>query len=141
MMNKKAASRGRTRKMESFADWMVRMDTQVEAMAARVCTKPPAERLLNQHQRRIVEMLIEHMRSLPRLAVGENPYKKKEYDHVNVILTKLFEAKYPEWKQRTADGLKSVDAIPNGESAVFHRLLRNCAGRAPEKVAEYEDDD
>jgi len=115
------------------------MDTQVEAEAARVCAKLPAERLLNQHQRRIVEMLVEHMRSLPQLAAGEKAFGKKEYQRINSILTHLFCAKYPTWDKLTPDGRYDVDEIPNGEGKVFCRLLNNCGGRAPEETVQTAD--
>lgn len=100
------------------------MDTQVETMAEKVCKQPPAAKLLNPEQRRIVEMLIEHMRNLPPLQRGENCYNKPEYRVVNSLLTDLFGKKYPEWTKKTSNGLKDVDAIPNGEGAVFALLLR-----------------
>jgi hypothetical protein len=88
-------------------------------------------------------MLIEHMRSLPRLQPGENAYEKKEYFHVNTILTRLFRAKYPEWTQTTKSGSWDVNTIPNGEAWLFSKLLRGCAGApVPEEVeAEDENDD
>lgn len=133
--------RGRPRRVESFSDWMCRIDSQVEAAYRKVCERPPAEHLLSPAQRRIVEMLVEHLRSLPQIGPTENAYKKPEYEHVNVILTRLFQAKYPSWTARTSDGLHVAEEIPNGEASTLYWLLRNCAGRAPEELADDEDDD
>ncbi|HWQ55917.1 MAG TPA: hypothetical protein VN442_19670 [Bryobacteraceae bacterium] len=119
------------------------MDSQVEAAYQKVAKRLPAERLLSPAQHRIVEMLTEHLRSLPEIAPTENTYNKPEYKHVNGILTRLFQAKYPQWTAKTKDGSYDVEAIPNGESNTFYWLLRNCAGRAPEEAADTDgrDDD
>ena len=131
---KPTSRRGRPRRAESFAEWMARVDTQVETAYRKVCAAPPAARLLNAHQRRIVEMLVEHMRSLPQLQPGEDPYKLPAYSRIRAVLTNLFRAKHPDWKPDNM-GFYWVDGIPAGDCAVFERLFRNCAGRAPE---EYE---
>ena len=127
------ARRGRRRAPEAFADWMARIDSQVESEYRRVCKAPPMARLLSANQRRIVEMLAEHLRSLPALKDGEDFYKKPEYNIINRLLVEVFLAKYPQWTQTTETGSRYVGALPNGEGKVFERLLRNCAGRAPEE--------
>ncbi|HWQ96468.1 MAG TPA: hypothetical protein VN538_00045 [Clostridia bacterium] len=137
----KGQRRGRPRRVESFSEWMAKLDSQVEATYQKVAKRLPVERLLSPAQRRIVEMLVEHLRSLPEIAPTENTYNKPEYKHVNSILTRLFQAKYPQWTAKTKDGSYDVGAIPNGESSTFYWLLRNCAGRAPEEAADTACDD
>lgn len=132
--------RGRPRKVESFADWMARVDAEVDTMARKVAKDPPSYAWLSAAQRRIVQMLIEHMRALPELGDAENVYDKKEYSFVNRILTNLFRAKYPEWTQLSKDGAHDVGCIPNGEGEVFKWILRNCAGRAPAEIVPAEDE-
>ena len=83
MENPQTAGRRGRRKTESY----------VEAMAQKICTRLPAEKALTGSQRRILEMLAEHLRSLPVLAQGENAYGKRQYYHVNCILVQLFQAK------------------------------------------------
>lgn len=123
--------RGRPRKVESYADWMARVDAQVDSMAREVAKQPPTYAWLHPAQRRIVQMLIEHLRSLPELKAGESAYGKEDYSPVNQILTVLFKCKYPEWQLRTKTGNLDVFGIPNGEGKDFGWMLRNCAGEAP----------
>ena len=133
-----SASRGRPRQAESYTDWMARMDTEVDVMARKLCAVPAARQLTGP-QRRILEMLAEHMRALPLLQPGESPYDIPAYLHVRCILTRLFRAKYPDWKVGK-DGEWWIDSIPAGECAVYDDLFRNCAGRAPAPAAFSDDD-
>jgi hypothetical protein len=141
MLTTTTRRRGRQRRTESFSEWMARIDTQVEAAYRQVSSRLPVERLLSPAQRRIVEMLAEHLRSLPELGPGEDAYGKPEYHNVNVILTELFRAKYPHWTAKTSNGTHDVGALPKDGYPTFERLLRNCAGRAPEEIEETYDDD
>jgi hypothetical protein len=127
--------RGRPRKVESFADWMARVDCEVDAMARAVAKEPPSYAYLHPAQRRIVQMLIEHMRSLPELKSGEDALNKPEYEYINRITTHLFKWKYPSWTQTTKGGSLALEAIPNGEGKTVDWMLRNCAGRAPVETA------
>ena len=114
---------------------------EVEETARKMERKPPTYAWLHPAQRRIVQMLIEHLRSLPELHAGENAFDKRECDHVNTILMHLFLAKYPNWTQRTKDGFRDGSAIPNGEGEQLSWMLRNCAGRAPAETSRFEDED
>lgn len=136
------ARRGRPRKVESYADWMSRVDAEVDAAARSMERKPPTYAYLHPAQKRIVQMLIEHMRSLPELRKAENCWEKKEYLTVNRIVRLLFAEKYPEWedKPRLKDGW-DVSQIPNQEGKVYEWMMRNCAGRSPAKVAARDTDD
>ena len=96
--------RGRPRKVEPYADWMARIDASVDTMARKMERKPPTYAYLHPAQRRIVRMLIEHLRSLPELAQGGNCYDKPEYLTVNRILKEMFLAKYPAWAQAPKGG-------------------------------------
>jgi hypothetical protein len=127
---------------ESFADWKVRIDAGVDSAARSVEKLPP----LLPAQGRIVQMLVDHLNSLPLLAAGENAFWKKSYSYVNQILTTLFLEKYPEWEDRrlTSRGTYDVEMIPaDGELLVW--LMRNCAGGAPREMfrgrADEDDDD
>jgi hypothetical protein len=89
-------------------------------------------------------MLIEHMRTLPEISAEESAYDKKEYFHINQILTRLFRAKYPGWTKmisRNGESAHDADALPNGESRAFYFMLRNCAGRAPAEIAADDDEE
>jgi hypothetical protein len=129
------------RRVESFADWMARVDAEVEETARKIERRPPTYAWLHPAQRRIVQMLIEHLRSLPELHPDEDPHHRQEYCHTNQILTSLFLAKYPNWTQRTKSGLRDGEAIPNGEGEQFSWMLRNCAGRAPAETPRFENED
>ena len=61
--------RGRPRRKESFADWMDRLDMQVDREAERLTAERTILRPLSPGQRRIVQMLIEHLRRLPTLGL------------------------------------------------------------------------
>lgn len=137
------ARRGRPRKVESYTDWMSRIDASVDTMAHKMERQPPSYAYLHPAQRRIVQMLIEHMRSLPEITGGEQSYMKPEYVTVNGILALLFKAKYPFWTERTTNGHLNLTGLPNGEYATFTWLLHNCAGWAPLEAAtrDTEDDD
>lgn len=122
------ARRGRPRKIESFADWMDRIDKEVDEAARKIERKPPTYSSLNSAQRKIVQVLIDHLRGLPELEPGESPFTK--YDTVNRILTELFRAKFPEWKDTPRiNGHLDVDRLPEGESQFYMWMLRNCACR------------
>jgi hypothetical protein len=76
-----------------------RIDAEVDAMARKVQEDPPAYAWLHPAQRRTVQVLIEHMRSLPDPSPGESGFDKPEYSIVvNALLTRLFRVKYPDWK-------------------------------------------
>ena len=139
------ARRGRPCKVESYADWMSRVDAEVDHMARSMERKPPTYAYLHPAQKRIVQMLIEYMRSLPELTAGENIWHKKEYRPVNTILKELFLAKYPEWARapKTTNGSWDSNALRASESKVLEWMLRNCAGRSPAEVAAQDitDDD
>jgi len=130
----------RPRKIESYADWMARIDAHVDTMARRVEREPPSYAWLHPAQRRIVQMLIERMRMLPEIRNGEDVFAKPEYFHVKRIITHLFRAKYPDWNPQK-DGIRYVSEIPNGEGDQYCWMLRNCAGRAPAEKREIERDD
>ena len=137
------ARRGRPRKVESYADWMAHIDAQVDAAARDIERKPPTYAYLHPAQKRIVQMLIEHMRSLPEITPNESECDKPEYRIVGKLLSNLYETKYPQWA-KAADGVRYVMDIPNGEGRPYLWMLRNCAGRAPieiETVAACPDDD
>ena len=55
---------------ESYADWMARIDCEVDALARQMERKPPTYDTLHPAQRKIVGMLIAHLRSLPKLKPG-----------------------------------------------------------------------
>jgi hypothetical protein len=132
--------RGRQRRTESFSEWMARMDTQVEATYRQVASRLPIERLLIPEQRRIVEMLVEYMRSLPLVQPGEDPWEVPTYDPMRTILRTLFRAKHPDWKP-DRNGTYLLDSLPAGQGAEYIRLLRNCAGRSPIEVTDDDRDD
>jgi hypothetical protein len=137
--------RGRPKKVESYADWMARVDASVDAMARTMERKPPTFAYLHPAQRRIVQMLIEHLRALPEIREGESAYEKREYGTVNRVLKELFLAKYPAWAQapRCASGSFDVGTLPGNEGTNFGWMLRNCAGRAPielTRASEHDDD-
>ncbi len=121
--------RGRPRKIESVADWMARIDKTVDEAARKIESKPPTYASLNPAQKRIVELLIEHLRGLPELHQGENFYEK--YEAMNIILTELFKAKFPAWLSapRTRTGRMNPDHLPAGEGKSLEWMLRNCACR------------
>lgn len=122
--------RGRPpRKIESIADWMARIDKEVDEAARKIERKPPTYASLNPAQKRIVELIIEHLRGLPELARGEDCYEK--YETMNVILTELFKAKFPAWLSapRAKSGRMDANALPAGECKNLRWLLRNCASR------------
>src|SRR5262249_53958181 len=75
--------RGRPRKKESYADWVARIDAEVETTARQMERQPPTYAWLHPAQRRIVQMLIEHLRSLPALQQGEGYFEKPEYGWIN----------------------------------------------------------
>lgn len=131
----------RKRRPESFADWMARVDAEVDQAARAIAKKPPTFACLHPAQRRIVQMLIEHLRSLPALQSGESALMKKEYGTINIVLTALYVHKYPAWKCRLHSGHRFVDDLPDGECAVFQKMIRNCAGRAPAELASCDDND
>src|ERR1035441_5143288 len=91
------ARRGRPRKVESYADWMAHIDAQVDAAARDIERKPPTYAYLHPAQKRIVQMLIEHMRSLPTITAGEDECAKPDYQIVKKLLSNLYEKKYPNW--------------------------------------------
>lgn len=64
--------------MESYAGWMARIDAQVDDMARKMERQPPTYTWLHSAQRRIVQMLIEHLRSLPELKSGESALDKPD---------------------------------------------------------------
>lgn len=125
-------------KTDSFADWMARMDTQVEAAARKICNRVPMERVLNGAQRRILEMLAEYLRSLPALNCNESPFDKPGYARINIILEQLFSAKYPDWVARPSQAKRVIADLPNEAVTAYRFLLRNCAGRAPEQPEQPE---
>ena len=87
-------------------------------------------------------MLIEHMRGLPEIQLGESAYKKTEYTTMNHVLYELFKAKYPQWTQTIpGKGNPDVGGLPNGEDKNYTFMLRNCAGRALPELEEAEDED
>ena len=122
------------------------MDTECEIEVRKMSSRLPAERLLTTEQRRIVEMLAEHLRNLKPIPSGESAYSYPEYTHVNVILTQLFKAKFPHWTKRALDGCMDLDGLPRDAHLDFERLFRNCGGRyvtelgAAEAAADLEDD-
>lgn len=133
----------RRRTPESFADWMARIDDEVEEMVRTVSRKVPAWEHLNPHQRRICEMVAEFLRSLPALNEGEDPFNKPAYLPVKAIISTLFSVKYPQWTQ-SKDGLRYIDNLPGNEPAVYRRLLTHCASQRFENLAaerQEEDED
>ena len=139
-----ARRRGRPRRVESFSEWMARIDIEVEQQARKVEARLPADRLLTCHQRRIVEMLIEHMRSLPVIPAGEDCTNHSAYGTMNFILTHIFRAKYPSWQKRFLNGSMDLDGLEYEPRMLFLQLLRNCGGyAAPDYAASSrsEDDD
>jgi hypothetical protein len=116
-----ATTKRRGRPKESYADWMARIVASVDAMARTMERKPPSFAYLHPAQRRIVQMLIEHMRSLPELGRDEWPFKKAEYTTVSRILKELFLAKYPEWARapKMLDGCWDVAQLPAREGDVI----------------------
>lgn len=136
-------SRQKGPRVESYAEWMARIDDQVEAEFQKVTKRPPLYRWLSTSQRGIVEMLVEYLRTLPELASGEDAFEKASYVPAKLILTRIFQAKYPEWKARR-DGIFYIDDIPNGGDRVYTRLLKGCGGRIPvepvQSAAEEDDD-
>ena len=135
------ARRGRPRKVESYADWMAHIDAQVDAAARDIERKPPTYAYLHPAQKRIVQMLIEHMRSLPEITAGEDECAKPDYQIVKKLLSNLYEKKYPNWVAKVAGGTRYVMDIPNGEGRHYLWMLRDCAGRAPIEVSTADDDD
>jgi hypothetical protein len=125
------ARRGRPRKIESIADWMARIDKEVDEAARKIERKPPTYASLNPAQKRIVELLIEHLRRLPELERDEDFYEK--YWSMNVILTELFKEKYPAWlsTSRSKYGRMDPKKLPDEEGKNFRWLLRNCACLMP----------
>jgi len=136
-----AKRRGRPRKQQSFAEWMLAVDAEVSAMVKKVEKEPPMYTHLGPSQKRLVEMLIAHLKTLPRLGDSERVYDKKEYGCVNTILCALFLAKYPNWTERSSDGRHAVDKLPNGEGKTFEWILRGCAGGTGPMEPVHQDDD
>lgn len=132
--------RGRPRKVESFSDWMARIDIEVEEMTRKAHAESPASKVLTGPQRRIVEMLAEHLRFLPVLQKGEDPRTKPEFKRIWNILHELFIAKHPEWQPRK-DGIRYTNDLPRGQHANYEYLLRNVGGYAPPECCGRDDDD
>lgn len=135
--------RGRPRKTESFAAWMARIDAEVSAKVRQVEKEPPLFADLHPAQRKIVLMMIEHLRSLPRLQPGESPWGKREYRLVNTLLGDLFEIRYPEWKLRNGESKRFITDLPHGEGQNFEYMLKYCAGApiSSDPLVVDEDDD
>jgi hypothetical protein len=113
----------------SFSEWMACMDNEVEKVACKTGSQMPAKRFLSTAQLRILEMLAEHLRSLPPLQKDESCFSKPQYDDVNVITTILFEAKYPGRRKREGRKNYDVDDLPGDAGKDLTWLLQNCAGR------------
>jgi hypothetical protein len=120
--------RGRTRKTESFAEWMMRLDTEVSAMVRKVEKAPPLFAELHPAQQWIVTRLVEHLLSLPRLQPSEDPFRKPEYWPMNSMLTKLYELQFPHWKRRSQVEPLNVADLPKDSGNDFKWALRHCAG-------------
>ena len=120
-------------KTESFADWMARIDASVDAAVKRIERQPLTYDSLNPAQKCFINMLIEHLRSLPRRRRNECAFRKPEYAHVNYILTILYCAKYPAFarSKRTDRDNYDIANLPNGEDRTCEWILRNCASGAP----------
>jgi hypothetical protein len=121
--------RGRSRKVESYSDWMARIDAEVDAAAratVKEARKPPATLCPAQHS--LVEMLIEYLHGLPELTKGENALEKEAYFPIQMLLFGLFSAKYPEWAKGRRGSQLNIKEIPNGDGRQFEWMLYNCAG-------------
>src|SRR5262245_43582428 len=107
--------RGRPRTVESFSEWMARIDIEVTKAAEKFSRKVPAKRALTGPQTRILEMLADHMRSLPAPLANESHFSKPAFSTMNEILTTLFKAKYPAWvgTKRAKNGSMDVEALPH----------------------------
>jgi hypothetical protein len=111
--------RGRPRKQESFANWMARIDAEVDAVARKMERQPPTYAWLHPAQKRIVEMLNEHMRSLPSIGPSEDECQKPEYLLVKTFLVGFYERKYPNWVRLPGNTSRYINDIPNGEGKDF----------------------
>ena len=96
----RTVKRGRPRKVESYADWMARIDAQVDEAARRAEKLPPSFTSLHPAQRRLIQMFIDYLKRLPGLAPNESVFEKQEYRFVNYLITDIFIQKYPEWGKR-----------------------------------------
>lgn len=131
----------RRKKPTSFADWMAKLDADVTDMARKMERKPPTFADLHPAQRRIVQMVIDHLRGLPGIGADENEFSKPEYVAVNRILSELFTVKYPGWVVRAGRVRRDIEDIPNGEGKAFSWMMRNCAGHAVVEPGDEGDDD
>lgn len=134
--------RGRPPKKESFASWLQRIDAEVETAAREAAKQPLSLSELPPGQRKIVEMLIGHLRTLPRLRGREEFWRKPEYGHINGILTRLFRAQHPEWDNspRLRDGSFDETQLPQAARDDFRFMLENCAGSRTRSRPDEDDD-